>query len=244
MNINNYIEIAKNKINNKYLKTLVLGIFSGILLSFAAVASTVASSMITNYSISKLLAALIFPMGLILIILLKTELFTGNSLMVIPLLEKKITIKELLRNWLLVYLGNLLGSIIMALLISNTTVGDTIKITFTNITNNKIAITFSNCLVMGLLCNFLVCTAVYLSTIASNILEKIVVIFIPIFIFIILSLEHSVANMFYLSIGYILNNNFSIIDLITKNLLPVTLGNIIGGTLLGFIIWYLREQKK
>ena len=141
MNINNYIEIAKNKINNKYLKTLVLGIFSGILLSFAAVASTVASSMITNYSISKLLAALIFPMGLILIILLKTELFTGNSLMVIPLLEKKITIKELLRNWLLVYLGNLLGSIIMALLISNTTVGDTIKITFTNITNNKIVIT-------------------------------------------------------------------------------------------------------
>lgn len=244
MNITNYIEIAKTKISNKYLKTFILGILSGVFLSFAALASTVASTMVDNYSISKLLAAIIFPMGLILIILLKTELFTGNSLMIIPVLEKQIKIKELLRNWVLVYLGNLVGSIIIAILISNTTLIDKIGLSFINITNAKISLSFTKALVMGILCNFLVCTAVYLATIANNILEKIAVIFIPIFIFIILSLEHSVANMFYLSIGYVLNNSFNIFDLLLKNLLPVTLGNIIGGSLLGLTIWYLREQKK
>lgn len=243
MNIDNYIEVAKNKINNKYLKTLILGILSGIFLSFAALASTVASAMISNYSISKLLAATIFPMGLILIILMKTELFTGNSLMIIPLLDKKIGFKQLLRNWIIVYIGNLIGSLIVALLISITPLMSKIGDTFINIVNTKINLSFMACFALGILCNFLVCTAVYLATTVNTTLEKISVIFIPIFLFIILSFEHSIANMFYLSIGYILDNTISIGDLLLKNLLPVTLGNILGGTLLGAIIWYIGRAK-
>ena len=243
MNINNYLKVADSKIKNKYSKTIILAILSGILLSFAALGSTVASAFIENYSLSKFLAALIFPMGLILIILLKTELFTGNSLLIIPLLEHKISIKELLRNYILVYIGNVIGSIIIALLISKTPLMNKISSSFVSIMNNKISLDFITALILGILCNFLVCMAVYLSGITSSIIEKVIVIFIPIFLFIILSLEHSVANMFYLSIGYILDNSVSISTLLLNNLLPVTIGNIVGGMTFGGIIWYLREQN-
>ncbi len=243
MNISNYLEVANGKISNKRIKTLVLSIFSGILLSFAAIGSTVASSYVTNYSIAKFLGATVFPMGLILIILLKTELFTGNSLLIIPLLEKKINIKQLLINFFIVYIGNFIGSIIIALLISKTPIIDKIGSNFVSILSSKISFDFVTALILGILCNFLVCMAVYLGTIANNIVEKVIVIFIPIFLFIILSLEHSVANMFYLTIGYILDSSNSIGIILLNNLLPVTIGNIIGGMTFGVLIWYLREHK-
>lgn len=98
MDINPYLETANKKINNRPLKTFILAIYAGVFISLAAILSTVASVEITNYSIAKILSGLVFPIGLILVIFLKTELFTGNSLLIIPLLEHKITIKELLKT--------------------------------------------------------------------------------------------------------------------------------------------------
>ena len=242
MNIENYIKAAEIKANNKFIKTLILAICSGIFLSLAGLASTVASSMIENYSISKFMAAIIFPMGLILIIFMKTELFTGNSLMIIPVLNKNIKIKKMIRNWLIVYIGNLIGSIIVAYLISETPLVDKLNDTFINIANNKVNLEFKESLILGIFCNLLVCTSVYLAGVAKSNMEKIIVIFIPVFIFIVLSFEHSVANMFSLSIGYILDNSIGLKDILLSNLLPVTIGNILGGTILGATIWYLREQ--
>ena len=242
MNIENYIKAAEIKAKNKFIKTLILAICSGIFLSLAGLASTVASSMIENYSISKFMAAIIFPMGLILIIFMKTELFTGNSLMIIPVLNKNIKIKKMIRNWLIVYIGNLIGSIIVAYLISETPLVDKLNDTFINIANNKVNLEFKESLILGIFCNLLVCTSVYLAGVAKSNMEKIIVIFIPVFIFIVLSFEHSVANMFSLSIGYILDNSIGLKDILLSNLLPVTIGNILGGTILGATIWYLREQ--
>ena len=242
MEIENYMNTAKGKINNKPLKTFVLAIYAGIFIALAGVLSTVASLSIDNYSVAKLLSGLVFPIGLILVIFMKTELFTGNSLLVIPLLKKEINIKQLLKNWLIVYLGNLCGALIISILIVNTPLKETIATKMVSIANTKVSFSILEAIILGILCNFLVCLAVFLSSNAKSTVEKIIVIFLPIFTFVALSFEHSVANMSYLSLGYLLDNNITIIKLLLNNLLPVTLGNIIGGSILGLSIWYLRKE--
>ena len=242
MLINNYIDTAKGKINNKPLKTFVLAIYAGMFIAIAGILSTVVALSITNYSVGKILSALVFPMGLILVILMKTELFTGNSLLVIPLLNKDIKLKELLKNWLIVYLGNLCGALIISVLIINTPLKSVILEKMVAIGNTKINLDFIQAIILGLLCNFMVCLAVFLATNANTITEKIAVIFIPILIFVALSFEHSVANMSYLSLAYLLDNGITLGKILLNNLLPVTIGNILGGTILGCSIWYLRKE--
>ncbi len=242
MEIENYMNTAKGKVNNKPLKTFVLAIYAGIFIALAGVLSTVASLSIDNYSVAKLLSGLVFPIGLILVIFMKTELFTGNSLLVIPLLKKEIKLKQLLKNWLIVYLGNICGALIISILIVNTPLKEAISTKMISISNTKISFSFLQAIVLGILCNFLVCLAVYLSSNAKSTVEKIIVIFLPIFTFVALSFEHSVANMSYLSLGYLLDHNITILKLLLNNLLPVTLGNVIGGSLLGLSIWYLRKE--
>lgn len=242
MEIENYMNTAKGKINNKPLKTFVLAIYAGIFIALAGVLSTVASLSIDNYSVAKLLSGLVFPIGLILVIFMKTELFTGNSLLVIPLLKKEINIKQLLKNWLIVYLGNLCGALIISILIVNTPLKENIATKMVSIANTKVSFSILEAIILGILCNFLVCLAVFLSSNAKSTVEKIIVIFLPIFTFVALSFEHSVANMSYLSLGYLLDNNITITKLLLNNLLPVTLGNIIGGSILGLSIWYLRKE--
>lgn len=243
MDLTNYSQVAKKKITTPPIKTFILAIYAEIFISLAGVLSTIVSLNIDSYSISKILSGLVFPIGLVLVILFKAELFTGNSLLVVPLLNKEITIKELLKNWLIVYLGNLCGSLIIALLITMTPLKNLLQSSLINIANNKINYTQQTALILGILCNFLVCLAVILATNAKSITEKITVIYLPIFTFIVLSLEHSVANMFYLSIGYLLDNTLNIGTLLINNLVPVTIGNIIGGTVLGISLWFLQEKQ-
>lgn len=241
--LNNYIEVGVGKTKNKRIKTIILSIMAGFLIALAGYASTVVSFNIENVSISKALASLVFPMGLILVILLKTELFTGNSLLVIPLINKKISIKSLLLNWLLVYIGNFIGSVILSLLIykSGSLTNETLINTFISIANKKVSYSFINLFILGILCNMLVCTAVFLGVTSKNIIDKIFVIFIPIFLFVLLGFEHSVANMFYLSIASLLGK-LNFINLLVHNLLPVTLGNIVGGVLIGLIFYYTKSK--
>ncbi len=242
MDISNYLITAKGKINNKTLKTFILAVLAGIFIALAGILSTTVSFSVTNYSVAKILSALVFPIGLILVVLLKTELFTGNSLLVIPLLKKDITLKQLLKNWLIVYLGNLCGALIISLLIVNTPLKDALIEKMISIGNSKISFNISEAIILGILCNFLVCLAVFLASTVNTTIEKVFVIFIPIFTFVALSLEHSVANMSYLSIAYLLDGSIKISNILLNNLLPVTIGNIIGGTTLGIIIWYLRKD--
>lgn len=243
MDLTNYTQVAKKKITTSTIKTFILAIYAGIFIALAGVLSTVASLSIDNYSIGKILSGLVFPIGLVLVILFKAELFTGNSLLVIPLLNKDITLKELLKNWLVVYLGNLCGSLIIALIITMTPLKELLQSSLINIAHNKINYSQQTAPILGILCNFLVCLAVILAINAKSISEKIAVIYLPIFTFIVLSLEHSIANMFYLSIGYLLDNTLNIGTMFINNLLPVTIGNIIGGTFLGVSLWFLQEKQ-
>lgn len=242
--LKSYIEVGIKKTKNKKLKVLVLSILAGFFIALAGYASIIVSYSVDNPSLAKLLSSLVFPIGLILVILLKTELFTGNNLLVIPLLKKKIKLKSLLANWGLVYLGNLIGSIILSFLIYKSgaiTSNELLMNAFIVVATKKISLSFIGAIILGFLCNILVCIAVFLSTVSKTIIEKIIVIFIPIALFIMLSFEHSVANMFYLSIAPMLSN-FNIMDLLINNLLPVTIGNIIGGSLLGIILSYTKSK--
>ena len=242
MNIDFYISAAKTKISNKPIKTFVLAIYAGIFIALAGVLSTIVSLSIKDYSTAKILSALVFPIGLIFVILMQTELFTGNSLLVIPVLNKDITIKEMLRNWLIVYLGNFCGALIISILIFNTPLKGVLLEKMVSISTSKISLKFFEAIILGVLCNFLVCLAVYLASTMKKPMEKIPVIFFPIFVFVALSFEHSVANMSYLSLGYLLDSNITLLKILLNNLLPVTIGNVIGGSILGASIWYLRKE--
>ena len=238
----NYIEVAKGKVKNISTNTLILAIFAGAFIAIAGVASTLASYEIENLSTAKLLSALIFPFGLILVILFKTELFTGNCLLVIPLINKEIRFKDLIKNLIIVYIGNIIGALIIALMlkISGHYENANYLLAVLKIAKTKTSYTFLKSFVLGILCNILVCMAVLISFSVKTSGTKALVIFIPIFLFIMLGLEHSVANMYYLMAGY-LNQGIGL-KAILNNLIPVTLGNIVGG--MGFANIYYFAQKK
>ena len=237
-----YTEAAKGKVKNTASNTLVLAIFAGAFIAIAGVASTIGSYAVGNPSISKLISALIFPIGLILVVLFKTELFTGNSLLVIPLINKEIKVKDLIKNLIIVYIGNLLGAIIVALMLKSAGHYDNQAYleTVLKIANTKVSYDFLKAFMLGVLCNILVCMAVLISFSVKTSGTKALVIYLPIFLFIMLGLEHSVANMYYLAAGYI--NNGIGLKAVLANLIPVTLGNVVGG--MGFGIIYYLVQKK
>ena len=239
----NYIEAGKNKVKNTASNTLVLAIFAGAFIAIAGVASTIASYAVENPSLAKVLSALIFPMGLILVILFKTELFTGNCLLIIPFTKKEIKMKDLIKNLIIVYLGNFIGAIFVALMLKQGGHYDNQVYleTVLKIAKTKASYDILKAFVLGVLCNILVCMAVLLSFSVKETIAKIFVIFIPIFLFIMLGLEHSVANMYYLFAGY-LNKGIGL-KAILSNLIPVTIGNIVGG--MGFaLIYYFPHKSK
>ena len=238
----NYIEAGKNKVKNSASNTLVLAMFAGAFIAIAGVASTIASYGIENASVAKLLSALIFPMGLIMVILFKTELFTGNCLLVIPFIKKEIKFRSLLKNLIIVYLGNIIGAIIVALMLKQGGHYDNPVYleTVLKIAKTKASYDLLKSFILGVLCNILVCMAVLISFSVKETVPKILVIFIPIFIFIMLGLEHSVANMYYLFAGY-LNKGIGL-KAVLHNLIPVTLGNVVGG--MGFALIYYFPHKK
>ena len=239
---NNYIAIGKGKVNTPVAKMFVLGILAGIFIAFGGVASTAAAVSIPLASVGKFLGACIFPGGLTMVLLAGSELFTGNCLLVIPLCKKEITLGGMLKNWVVVYLGNMVGGIgVAAICVFSHQAGDAF--------------------LRGIACNFLVCIAVWISFAAKQVSSKIIGLFFPIMMFVLCGFEHSVANMYYIAAGIFAKGNAAYLEaataagadvsgltwgaMFTKNLLPVTLGNIIGGAVLvGLAYWfvYLKDD--
>jgi formate transporter len=237
-------------------QTFIAGILGGAFISLGAFAAMMASHSIENIGVSKLVAGSIFPVGLILIIICGGELFTGNALLVVALIEKKISLKQMLRNWGIVYLGNFIGALTIAILVASSGIFDTNLGKFggyaVKVAANKGSLTFIKALSSGILCNLLVCLAVWGSYAAADVASKILIIWFPIMTFIVSGFEHSVANMYYFSIGIINKGNPAYIETshaIDKignldiahalyNIVPVTIGNIIGGAVfVGLAYW-------
>lgn len=255
------------KANLSALNQFILGILAGAFIAFGAQASNMATHTIADVATAKLIGGLIFPAGLILVLMAGAELFTGNNLMILALCERKITLIQLLRSWVVVYAGNLVGSVLIAILISwsgqlNYTGGLLGAVTI-KAAAGKVALPFFPAVVLGVLCNWLVCLAVWTSFGAKDGISKAVCVFFPIWTFVASGFEHSVANMYYIAAGIFAKCNpsyvakaieagasQSVIDalnwssMFTGNLIPVTLGNIIGGAgFVGLVYWFVYKKK-
>lgn len=253
-----YSEGGVRKTGMSRLRTAVEAILAGMFIALAGAASTIAASTIESPSIAKLITALIFPAGLAMVILNGTELFTGNSLLIISLLDKKTKPIQVLRNWAIVYIGNFVGSILVSALCVYghvyTLFGGAAGISALQTADLKCGISFEDALLKGILCNILVCVAVMMTMMTENAVGKIIALFLPIMVFVICGFEHSVANMSYISTGLFLEwsgqfsdvfhaENIDIWHFLGVNLLPVTIGNMIGGCMTGFAYWFTGIYK-
>lgn len=262
----NYIATGKAKVNTPIAKMLILSVLAGAFIAFGGVAATTVAVSIPEASLGKFIGACVFPGGLTMVLLAGSELFTGNCLLTIPLLEKEIRVSGMLKNWVVVYIGNLIGGILVAAgavfshqvsLFSN---GMAVSVISTAV--SKCSMSFGDAFIKGILCNFLVCIAVWISFAAKDVVGKIAGLFFPIMMFVLCGFEHSVANMYYISAGLFAKTNavyaqaaadagvdmsaLTVGNFFGKNLLPVTLGNIVGGAIcVGCAYWfiYLRKRK-
>ncbi|MDR2458441.1 MAG: formate/nitrite transporter family protein [Clostridiales Family XIII bacterium] len=263
---NSYIT-AENKTKISIPKLLILGFFAGLFIAFGAEASNmIAFNLLSNpetFGLGRMVAGAIFPVGLILVVFLGAELWTGNCLMITALLEKKIPLSKMLKNWVFVYIGNFIGAVFLAFCMQFSglfSVGDDglAKTTF-NIALNKCNISLSSAIILGILCNILVCLAIFMASSSKSAAGKIMAIFLPIYLFVASGFEHSIANMYYITAGLLtfhfnpdllpitaeINlSNFNIFGFLFHNLLPVTIGNFIGGSFfVGFLTWILYRKK-
>lgn len=262
----NYIAIGKAKVSYPTPKMLLLAIMAGAFISLGGVASTAVAVSVPEASVGKFLGALVFPGGLAMVLIAGSDLFTGNCLLSIPLLEKEITLKELLKDWVVVYFGNMIGATLVA---AGVVYGHTISMFNNGLAQSviytaasKSTISFGDALIRGIFCNFLVCLAVWVSFAAKDVAGKVVGLYLPIVIFILCGFEHCVANMYYITAGFFAKGipayaqvaqnagiDMSVINLknyFITNLVPVTIGNIIGGSVcVGAVYWflYLRKHK-
>lgn len=266
--INNYVKNTEGKGKAKKLTIFGKGIMAGAMIAMGAAASSVAAHNISNVGIARLISGMVFPVGLMMVILLGAELFTGDCMMLVGVTRKVISPLKCLEVLALVYIGNFVGSLLMAVLMyfsgqfdytSGLLGAYTIKIAL-----GKANISFGAGVASGILCNILVCAAVLMAMCAKDVIGKVMVSFFVILAFVTSGFEHCVANMYYIAAGIIAKLNpeyvevakstygymdsqlatLNIKNFLVTNLVPVTIGNIIGGALLfGIPVYYLSNAK-
>lgn len=253
--VNKYTESGAGKVNQPIMRMFVLAIMAGMFISFAGVASSAAGVSIAAPSVAKLIAALIFPAGLAMVIFNGTELFTGNNLLIMSVMDKKITFAGMLKNWVVVYIGNMVGSFIVTGLF---TLGHVYSLFDAKFADSVVAtavtkcnISFTDGVVKGIFCNILVCIAVINALMAKSLGGKVAGLFLPIMVFVMIGFEHSVANMSYISGGLFVNMAYDVnvptagltwFNFFVTNLVPVTIGNIIGGVVTGVAYKYTNRD--
>ena len=251
-------------------QTFALSIMAGIFVALGAQFATfVTSDSTLHFGLTSLIAGVVFSLGLILVETAGAELFTGNNLNILGYLSNRITTGELLRIWIIVYIGNFIGSLLMVCLMYNThqfeffhnMVGAKALL----IAHKKVNLSFTEALARGVLCNALVCLNAWLCYSGRTLADKVVSVIFPIGGFVASGFEHCVANMYFIPMGMVLRKNPAVVAAAEKmagksldpslltwkgffihNLVPVTLGNIVGGVILiGIVFWfiYLRPHS-
>lgn len=263
--VENYAQNSIKKAVNKASNLFLLAILAGMLIAFAALAASIATHTVTDVGISKVLSGLFFPFGLAMIVFTGAELFTGNCLMTMGLLDKRISLSGFLRNLAIVYLGNFAGAFLVAAMSAFFGVlnysGGLLAVSAIKTAVSKSTMPFVNGFIQGIFCNILVCLAVLFAQSGKDVAGRIMGGYIPICIFVICGFPHCIADMFYVPVGLLARINPAYAELavqagadlsrltwgnyILGSMLPVTLGNIAGGVAISVLGWYihLREYK-
>ena len=240
------VGVAKAKL--PALKTATLGLLAGAFIAFGAMFFTVVMTGSTlGLGPARLLGGLAFSLGLVLVVVGGAELFTGNNLIVMAWADRKVTTAELLRNWVIVYFANMAGAFGCVVLVyfSGTLElgGGAVAATAVGIAEAKVGLGFVEAFSRGILCNILVCLAVWLCFAAHRVSGKILAIVFPISAFVALGFEHSVANMYMIPMGMLAGGGLDV-GAFVANLVPVTLGNVIGGSLFVALVYWLVYLRK
>jgi formate transporter len=252
------IEVSEATINSGVKKAkltsfhmVLLGILAGMFIAFGGFGNILVIQTLSNIDVgvAKLLGGAVFPVGLMLVVICGAELFTGNNLMTLALFDKKITFTMMIKNWTLVWIANFIGSMIIVLLVYH---GDMLTGTAAqksiSVAQSKVELSTTVAFLRGILCNIMVVLAVWMATASQDVISKIFACWFPIMLFVLSGFEHSVANMFFLPMGMYLGADINWHQ-IWSNILPVTLGNIVGGGIIVPYIYYLcyilpNRQKK
>ena len=259
-----YADAGEAKAKRATSQLIVLGILAGALIALGSAATNTAAYGYQEPWIARTVCGLLFPFGLGMVVIMGAELFTGNCLISISLLEKRCTLGQMLRSWVIVYLANFAGALLVAASCAwfgqmNYSSGGlavyTIKLAVT-----KCTIPFQNGLVLGILCNLLVSMGVLMAMSAKDTTGRILGAFLPVSYFVLCGFEHCVANMYYISAGMMAAavpsyaqlaveagvdlSALTLSNFLIGNLVPVTIGNIIGGAGLGWLMWFCHLKKK
>lgn len=250
-----YAASGKTKTTMPLTKLFVLAIFAGAYIALGALGSSIASCGVKPAAVSRLLSAVIFPVGLVMVVVGGSELFTGNSLIIISALEKKSAVSGMIKNWVVVWVGNFVGSMFVASICVYSNVmnmyGGELAKTAVNVATTKVNLTFAEGFLRAILCNVMVCVAVWMTLSPKQISGKILSAFLPIVVFVLAGFEHCVANFYFIPVGLMSASHFGIaadssltwINFLVKNEIPVTLGNIAGGCLVGAGYWLVYSTK-
>lgn len=256
------VEVTKNlsdagatKAGRKSLDLWLLGALAGAYISIAGIVSQVISHDIAQYlgvGISRFVMGTVFTLGLALVVIAGAELFTGNCLIIISVLDRRVSWGKMLRNWVIIWLANGLGSAIIVALTLAAGVGGmnggAVGKFSASIAAGKLALPWATVFYKGILANWMVCLAVWLASSAKDVSGKIIGMYLPIMGFVAINMEHSIANMFAIPFGLAQAGNLSwqtLGQFAVKNLVPATLGNIVGGALfVGAVHWYLFSPQR
>ena len=263
--VTSYALIGQKKSTNAATKLLVLGVLAGFLIGMGAAVTNTAGHALTNPSVAKIVSGLLFPFGLIMVILTGAELFTGNCLMVCAAADRKISWGAVLKNWALVYVGNLVGSLVIVGILlganfagmNNGAVGNAMI----NVAYSKISLAPEAIFFRGIMCNWLVCLAVWMGFAGRTVIDKVFTTIFPVMAFVACGFEHCVANMFFLPMGIAAFNTCGYagdidpakLDAMAQalnaggacyNIGLATLGNIVGGAIMVGMMYWIAYHKK
>ena len=262
------IGVGKAKTSLTVIQMIILGILAGAFIGFGSELATMVSYDMSKFlgaGFTKLIFGSVFSVGLILVVIAGAELFTGNSLIFVSVLNGDVKASKLLNNWFWVYFANFAGSLLLVWIMYATGLWKTgdlgVGAKALAIANGKVNLSWGSAFSRAILCNWLVCLAVWMAVGSKDIIGKIFAIYFPIMAFVASGFEHSVANMYFVPMGLLLKGNVDVVaaagltdklanltwgGFIANNLIPVTLGNIVGGAFfVSTLYWvvYLRDKK-